>query len=144
MKLLISEVLQKVSNAKTKVEKIKLLQQYNSDTLRMLLIWNFDESITSAVPAGEVPYTANDAPAGTEHTSLEHESRLFFHFIEGGNQNLTKVKRENMFIQLLEGLHKDDANIVCLVKDKQLGKRYKVTKAAVAEAFPQINWGGRT
>lgn len=143
MKLLISEVLQKVSNAKTKVEKVKLLQQYNSDTLRMLLIWNFDESIVSAVPEGEVPYTVNDAPAGTEHTSLEHESRLFFHFIKGGNQNLTKVKRENMFIQLLEGLHKDEAEVVCMVKDKKLGKRYKVTKAAVSEAFPQINWGGR-
>ena len=144
MKLLISEVLQKVSNAKTKVEKVKLLQQYNSDTLRMLLIWNFDESISSAVPAGEVPYTVNDAPAGTEHTSLEHESRLFFHFIKGGNENLTKAKRENMFIQLLEGLHKDEAEVVCMVKDKKLGKRYKVTKAAVSEAFPQINWGGRT
>lgn len=144
MKLLISEVLQKVSNAKTKVEKVKLLQQYNSDTLRMLLIWNFDESIVSAVPEGEVPYTVNDAPAGTEHTSLEHESRLFFHFIKGGNQNLTKVKRENMFIQLLEGLHKDEAEVVCMVKDKKLGKRYKVTKAAVSEAFPQINWGGRS
>ena len=144
MKLLISEVLQKVSNAKTKVEKIKLLQQYNSDTLRMLLIWNFDESIKSAVPEGEVPYNVNDAPAGTEHTSLEHESRLFFHFIKGGNENLTKAKRENMFIQLLEGLHKDEAEVVCMVKDKKLGKRYKVTKAAVSEAFPQINWGGRS
>jgi hypothetical protein len=144
MKLLISEVLQKVSNAKTKVEKVKLLQQYNSDTLRMLLIWNFDESISSAVPEGEVPYTVNDAPAGTEHTSLEHESRLFFHFIKGGNENLTKAKRENMFIQLLEGLHKDEAEVVCMVKDKKLGKRYKVTKAAVSEAFPQINWGGRS
>lgn len=144
MKLLISEVLQKVSNAKTKVEKVKLLQQYNSDTLRMLLIWNFDESIISAVPEGEVPYNVNDAPAGTEHTSLEHESRLFFHFIKGGNENLTKAKRENMFIQLLEGLHKDEAEVVCMVKDKKLGKRYKVTKAAVSEAFPQINWGGRS
>jgi hypothetical protein len=144
MKLLISEVLQKVSNAKTKVEKVKQLKEYNTETLRMLLIWNFDESVYSAVPPGEVPYTANDAPAGTEHTSLEHESRLFFHFIEGGNQNLTKVKRENMFIQLLEGLHKDEAELLCLVKDKKLGKRYKITKATVTEAFPQINWGGRS
>ena len=144
MKLLISEVLQKVSNAKTKVEKVKLLQKFNTDTLRMILIWNFDESVKSAVPEGEVPYKVNDAPAGTEHTNLEHESRLFFHFIEGGNTNLTKTRREQMFIQLLEGLHKDEAEVVCMVKDKKLGKRYKVTKAAVSEAFPQINWGGRS
>ncbi len=144
MKLLISEVLQKVSNAKTKVEKVKLLRQYNSDTLRMLLIWNFDESIASAVPAGEVPYNVNDAPAGTEHTSLEHESRLFFHFIEGGNQNLTKSKRENMFIQLLEGLHPDEAEIVCLVKDKALEDKYSITYDIVRQAYSDIKWGGRS
>ena len=144
MKLLISEVLQKVSNAKTKAEKVKLLKEYNTSTLRMLLIWNFDESVKSAVPEGEVPYTPNEAPAGTEHTKLEHESRLFFHFIVGGNNNLTKTRREQMFIQMLEGLHKDEAEIICLVKDKKLGKRYKITKACVEEAFPQIVWGGRS
>lgn len=144
MKLLISEVLQKVSNAKTKAEKIKLLKEYNTDTLRMLLIWNFDESVKSDVPEGEVPFKANEAPAGTEHTKLEHESRLFFHFIVGGNNSLTKTRREQMFIQMLEGLHKDEAELVCLVKDKKLGKRYKITKACVEEAFPQIVWGGRS
>lgn len=139
-----SEVLQKVSNAKTKTEKIKLLQENNTDTLRMLLIWNFDESVISELPEGQVPYTPNEAPAGTEHTKLEHESRLFFHFIKGGNPNLTKTRREQMFIQMLEGLHKDEAEILCLVKDGLLGKRYKVTKNVAAEAFPQIVWGGRS
>jgi hypothetical protein len=144
MKLLISEVLQKVSNAKTKAEKVKILQEHNTDTLRMLLIWNFDESVQSMIPAGDVPYRPNEAPAGTEHTKLEHESRLFFHFVKGGNTNLTQLRREQMFIQMLEGLHKDEAEIMCLVKDKQLGKRYKVTKNVVTEAFPQIQWGGRS
>lgn len=144
MKLLISEVLQKVSNAKTKVEKVKLLNEYNSNALRMILIWNFDESVRSAVPTGEVPFEVNKAPAGTEHTKLEHESRLFFHFIEGGNNNLTQTRREQMFIQMLEGLHEDEAEVICLVKDKKLGKRYKITKNVVSEAFPQIKWGGRS
>tara|TARA_A200000159_G_scaffold52446_1_gene48412 strand:+ start:215 stop:652 length:438 start_codon:yes stop_codon:yes gene_type:complete len=144
MKLLISEVLQKVSNAKTKPEKIKLLQEYNSDALRMLLIWNFDESVISELPIGEVPYEKNEAPIGTEHTMLEKESRLFYNFVQGGNNGLTQTRRENMFIQLLEGLHKDEANVVCMVKDKKLGKKYKITRACVTEAFPQINWGGRT
>ena len=144
MRLLISEVLQKVSNAKTKAEKINLLQENNTDALRMLLIWNFDESVISELPEGEVPYTPNEAPAGTEHTKLEHESRLFFHFIRGGNANLTKTRREQMFIQMLEGLHKDEAEVLSHVKDGALGKRYKVTKNVVAEAFPQIKWGGRS
>ena len=144
MKLLISEVLQKVSNAKTKARKIELLQQYNTDALRMLLIWNFDESVISELPAGEVPFTANEAPVGTEHTVLEKEARLLYNFVQGGNNGLQQSRRENMFIQMLEGLHKDEANVLCLVKDKQLGKKYKITKACVSEAFPQINCGGRT
>ena len=144
MKLLISEVLQKVSNAKTKAKKIELLQQHNTDALRMLLIWNFDESVISELPAGEVPFNANEAPVGTEHTVLEKEARLLYNFVQGGNNGLQQSRRENMFIQMLEGLHKDEANVLCLVKDKQLGKKYKITKACVSEAFPQINWGGRT
>ena len=144
MKLLISEVLQKVSNAKTKARKIELLQQYNTDALRMLLIWNFDDSVISELPAGEVPFTVNEAPVGTEHTVLEKEARLLYNFVQGGNNGLQQSRRENMFIQMLEGLHKDEANVLCLVKDKQLGKKYKITKACVSEAFPQINWGGRT
>lgn len=144
MKLLISEVLQKVSNAKTKARKIELLQQHNTDALRMLLIWNFDESVISELPSGEVPYEKNEAPVGTEHTVLEKEARLLYNFVQGGNNGLQQSRRENMFIQMLEGLHKDEANVLCLVKDKQLGKKYKITKACVSEAFPQINWGGRT
>ena len=144
MKLLISEVLQKVSNAKTKAKKIELLQQHNTDALRMILIWNFDESVISELPAGEVPFTPNEAPVGTEHTVLEKEARLLYNFVQGGNNGLQQSRRENMFIQMLEGLHKDEANVLCLVKDKQLGKKYKITKACVSEAFPQINWGGRT
>ncbi len=144
MKLLISEVLQKVSNAKTKARKIELLQQHNTDALRMLLIWNFDDSVISELPTGEVPFQANEAPVGTEHTVLEKEARLLYNFVQGGNNGLQQSRRENMFIQMLEGLHKDEANVLCLVKDKQLGKKYKITKACVTEAFPQINWGGRT
>ena len=144
MKLLISEVLQKVSNAKTKARKIELLQQHNTDALRMLLIWNFDDSVISELPVGEVPYEKNEAPVGTEHTVLEKEARLLYNFVQGGNNGLQQSRRENMFIQMLEGLHKDEANVLCLVKDKQLGKKYKITKACVSEAFPQINWGGRT
>ena len=144
MQLLLNEVLQKVSNAKTKARKIELLQQYNTDALRMLLIWNFDDSVISELPAGEVPFQPNEAPVGTEHTVLEKEARLLYNFVQGGNNGLQQSRRENMFIQMLEGLHKDEANVLCLVKDKQLGKKYKITKACVTEAFPQINWGGRT
>lgn len=144
MKLLISEVLQKVSNAKTKAQKIKLLHENNTPALRSLLIANFDESIVSLLPPGEVPYQANDAPAGTEHTKLEHEYRKLYLFFKGGSNSLKQSKRESLFIQMLEGLHQSEAALLCLVKDKELGKKYKITRACVEEAFPTIQWGGRS
>jgi len=143
MKLMISEILQKAHNAKTKTEKVKILQQNNSQTLRSLFIWNFDDSVQSVLPDGEVPYTKNPAPQGTEHTRLETEGRKLYYFVKGGADNIPMIRRESMFIQMLEGLHPDEAEILCLVKDKQLHKKYRITKNVVSEAFPSINWGGR-
>ena len=144
MKLLINEVLQKVSNAKTKPEKVKLLKEYNTNALRSILIANFDESIVSLLPPGEVPYTPNDAPEGTEHTVLEKEYRKLYLFFKGGSSTLKQSKREELFIQMLEGLTAGEAEVLTLVKDKKLGKRWKITKACVEEAFPTIQWGNRS
>lgn len=144
MKLLISEVLQKVSNAKTKAAKIKLLQEHNTNALRTLLIINFDESVVSLLPEGKVPYESNDAPAGTEHTLLEKEYRKLYLFFKGGNSSLKQSQRENLFIQMLEGLQEEEAEILILAKDKALNKKYRITRACVEEAFPAIQWGGRS
>lgn len=143
-RLLLSEVMQKVSNAKTKAEKVKILQDNNTQALRSILIWNYDESVISLIPEGEVPYTPNEAPAGTEHTVLEKEYTKLYYFIKGGNNELKQFRREQMFIQMLEGLHSSEAELLCLVKDGQLQKKYRITKAVVEEAFPQIKWGGRS
>ena len=144
-RLLITEVLRKVSNAKTKAEKVKLLREHNSNALRQVLIWNFDESVISMIPEGEVPYTPNDAPVGTDHTRLETEYRGLFRFVKGGQDSLKRTKREQMFIQLIEGLSAPEAELVCLVKDGKLNDKYKrITKAVVSEAFPSIVWGGRS
>ena len=143
-RLLISEILRKVSNAKTKAEKIKILQQNNSPALRMLMIWNFDETAVSAIPEGDVPYTPNDAPVGTDHTRLESEYRGFYRFVKGGDPRLKSLKRETMFVQLLEGLSAEEAELLCLIKDGNMNDKYKrITKAVVSEAFPSIEWGGR-
>ena len=123
MKLLMHEVLQKVSNAKTKKEKIALLGRFNTPALRMLFIINFDDSVVSLLPPGKVPYTPNDAPVGTEHTNLQKEARLLHHFFKGGS-NVGQKKRETMFIQMLDGLSAGEAEVLCLAKDKQVGKRW--------------------
>lgn len=143
-RLLISEILQKASNAKTKSEKIKILVDNNTQALRSILIWNYDDSVVSLIPPGEVPYTPNDAPAGTEHTILEKEYSKLFYYIKGGNSDIKQFKREEMFVQLLEGLHSSEADLLCMVKDGQLQSKYRITKAVVEEAFPTIKWGGRS
>ena len=143
MQLLMNEVLQKVSNAKTKAQKIKLLQEYNTPALRQVLIANFDESVISMLPEGEVPYKKNDAPEETEHTKLDHEYRKLYLFFKGG-ANISQTRRETLFIQLLEGLHQGEAEVLCLVKDKRIGKRWKITRQCVEQAFPSIQWGNRS
>ena len=144
-RLLISEILRKVSNAKTKKEKVDLLRKHNSTALRQLLIINFDESIISELPEGDVPYTPNDAPVGTDHTRLEQEYRGLYRFFKGGDPRIKALKRETLFVQLLEGLSSEEAELLVLCKDGRLNEKYKrITKAVVSEAFPQIEWGGRS
>ena len=140
---LLSEVLAKVSKQRTKAKKIQVLKENESLHLKSVLIWNFDDTVVSVLPEGPVPFDKNEAPAGTEHTYLAHEHKVLYNFIKGGNDFLKPVKREQLFLQLLEGLHEDEAEVICLMKDKKLTDKYKVTKAVVTEAFPDIEWGGR-
>ena len=140
---LLSEVLAKVSKQRTKAKKIQVLKENESLHLKAILIWNFDDTVVSVLPEGVVPYNKNEAPAGTEHTYLAHEWKVLYNFVKGGNDFLRPVKREQLFLQLLEGLHPDEADIVCLVKDKNLTEKYKLTRPVVEEAFPDIEWGNR-
>ena len=140
---LLSEVLAKVSKQRTKAKKIQVLKENESLHLKSVLIWNFDDTVVSVLPEGPVPFDKNEAPAGTEHTYLAHEYKILYNFIKGGNDFLKPVKREQLFLQLLEGLHEGEAEVICLMKDKKLTDKYKITKAIVSEAFPDIEWGGR-
>ena len=140
---LVTEILQKVSSAKTKKEKVELLQEYNNNALRAILIINFDESLEFLLPEGEVPFTPNDAPVGTEHTRLAHEYKGLYKYFKGGDSSLKGMKREQLFVQLLEGLAEEEANLLVSACNKDIQSKYRVTKAAVAEAFPSIEWGNR-
>ena len=134
--LLFSEILDKVHKAKTKDQKVRILRENNTAALRSILKSSFDPKIQWVMPPGDVPYAKNEAPAGTEHTSLAHEARKLFHFIEGGNANLKQNQRETMFIRLLESLHPSEADIVIAAKDKILHQKYKgLSKNVVMEAF---------
>ena len=133
---LLSEVLQKVHNAKTKAQKIKILKENDSPALRSICKWSFDPAIESALPEGSPPYVPNEAPEGTEHTSLSTEHAKLYHYIKGGNDPLQNTRREMMFVQLLEGLHQNEAELLINTKDKKLHQVYKgFSSAVVKEAF---------
>ena len=77
-------------------------------------------------------------------SSIRKEFKRFYNFIKGGNDSLSNLRRETMFINILQGLHPLDAEIVCLIKDKQLETKYKISKEIVSQAYPDIKWGGRS
>ena len=140
----IFEILDLVAEQRTKEKKIAILKEYETDSLKAILIWNFDESVVSMLPEGDVPYKQNEVPVGTDHTSLRREYQQLYHFVKGGNDTLTSLRRESMFIQMLEGLHPREAEIICLTKDKKLASKYKINFDIVRQAYPEIQWGGRS
>ena len=133
---LVSEIFTKINNAKDKPKKIEVLKQYDSAAIRQLLKGAFDPNIEWDLPPGVPPFMENDAPIGTEHTSLENETKRLWHFVKGADPKLNKLRKETLFIQILEGLHKDEAQVLIDVKNKSLNKTYKgLTAEMVKEAF---------
>jgi len=139
-----NEILDLVHEQETEEDKIKVLQQYANDALKTLLIWNFDESIISLLPSGEVPYQPNESPLGVDHSSLRRDYKNLYNFVKGGNDSLSKIRRETIFIQILESLHPNEAEVLILVKDKKLEDKYDISLDIVQKAYPDIVWGNRS
>jgi len=134
----VHEIFTKINNAKDKPKKIEVLKQYDQPYLRSLLKAAFDPKIEWELPEGTPPHMPNEAPLGTEHTLLKNEVRKLFRFIKGGDNTLNKIRKEQLFIQVLEGLHKTEADVLIDIKDKNINKKYKgLTSEMVKEAF---NW----
>ncbi len=148
---MVHELLEAVDSERTKAKKVSLLKQHGDIAIKSLFIWNFDESVISVLPTGNVPYQPVDSTQITSQGSgvanrstIRNKADMFYNFVKGGNNGLNKIKRETMFIGLLESLHPSEADILILVKDKQLGTKYKITRELVSEAYPDIQWGGRS
>ena len=140
----IFEILNLASKQRSKAKKAEILKEYETDSLKSLFIWNFDESVISMLPEGVVPYKKNEVPVGTDHTSLRREYKQLYNFVKGGNDSLSSLRRETMFIQILEVLHPEEADILCLCKDKKLQTKYNISFDVVKQAYPDIQWGGRS
>jgi len=164
------EILELVSKQRSNAKKVEVLQTYEHDSLKAVLIWNFDESVISMLPDGDVPYAdtgdqtvysgtlsqnlAREAAGGLSatgqdldgrgRTSLRKEYQNLYHYVKGGNDSLSSIRREMMFINLLRGLHPKEAEVLILTKDKHLSNKYKITLENVKEAYTDITWGGRS
>ena len=135
---LFSEIATKINNAKDKPRKLKVLQDNDSVALRQVLKGAFDPNIEWLLPKGDVPYTPNDAPIGTEHTVLSQEAKRLYLFTKGGDNTLSQNKREMTFVQMLEGLSAEEAEFLVAVVNKKVNNKYKgFTANLVKEAF---NW----
>ena len=170
---LMFEILDLASRQRTKAKKVEVLQKHACPQLQMLLIWNFDESVLSELPEGDVPYGEQDEMVkynGTlseslaeksrdmyengnfslgntdaaAHTTIRAQAKNFYHFVRGGNPGLSKMRRESMFINLLQSVHPLEAELLVLAKDGLIGESYKITQEVVAEAYPEIQWGNRS
>ena len=141
---LVHDIFSAISSERTKAKKLEILRNYNENFIKAVLIWNFDETIVSVLPEGEVPIQQKENADKNPNTNIRKEWDKFYNFVKGGNDSLSKTRREMMFINLLRGLHPKEAELLCLVKDKLLQTKYKLTKAHVQEAYPDIDWGGRS
>ena len=88
-----NEILELAVQQKTDAKKVAILQEYECDALKSLFIWNFDDSIISLLPEGNVPYKPNENPLGTDHSSLRREQRNLYMFVKGGNDQLSTIRR---------------------------------------------------
>ena len=132
----VHEIFTKINNAKDKPQKIDILRSFDNQAMRTLLKAAFDPKIKFDLPEGNPPFIRNEAPAGTEHTSLASEAKKLYHFVVGGNNEITKLKKETMFIQMLEGLQEKDADVLMAIKNKNLNNVYKgLTAQMVKETF---------
>ncbi len=166
------EVLDLASKQRTNAKKVEVLKTYEDPSIKTILIWNYDESVISLLPPGDVPYASageqtsysgtlsskiDDAVSKMNElesnslgsmdqgrSSIRKEYQMFYNFVKGGNDSLSSLRRETMFINILEGLHPREAEILVLIKDKRLETKYKITKEIVSEAYPDIRWGGRS
>lgn len=135
MKLSVSEILNKASNSKTEQERITILQSNYSVPLETVIRGALDPNIKWLLPEGEPPYKPN--PLVDQQNVFFRECRKLYLFIDGGSPNLKQLRREAIFIELLEVVDPQDAKLLVAIKDKKMPYK-NITKELVNKAFPGL------
>ena len=116
------------------VQGLKVFGERNG-AVKPVLQWIFDSNINSTLPEGTTPYKKNDAPDSTlSETALRFEFKKFKYFV---TEQVPTARRETMWIEMLEGMHPREAEMIDLVKDKK-NPFPNITKEIVNEAFPEV------
>ena len=135
MKLGIGEILQAAAKKKTAEEKIAYLRENQSAGLLTILSGAFDDGVVWALPEGVPPYIPSKLV--DQEAALYTNIRRLYLFADGGHSTLSQLKREALFIELLESVSPLDAEVLLAMKDKKLPHK-SLTKKLINEAFPGL------
>jgi len=135
----IPAIFEEIASAKSFEARQKVLKDNESNPLKDLLRYAFHPDIKFALPNGDPPYKCVGSPDEYNPTYLYPNIKKFYLYIEGGHDGLTPLRREQLFVNMLEGLHPKEAKVVLQVKDKKLkfrGLTYKLVKTTFPEILP--------
>jgi len=123
----------KATERKTAIVTIARLVPQVKELLRL----NFNKSIVFDLPKGNPPYTPLNIPDNFGYNRLRSEMRKFKYFFVSSSPNLKQIKRESIFIELLESVSQEEAELVIAIKDKKL--KYKgITRKLIEDTMPEI------
>ncbi len=134
------EILEELDSCTTKQRKVDLINtKYSNHTpLQYVLRWNFDRSIKSLLPQGEPPFD-KERKDGDSPQALWSYLKMFPNFVDSAQgRQLPELKRENLFIEMLDALDLEEANVIVLAKDGKLDEKYNITIDVVNAAYPDI------
>lgn len=139
MRYLVSELFSEVEKKSSHQEKVAFLRQFNNEIVRSMLALNYNRNYVFYLPEGEPPFKKDkDKPMGYQESTLQLELRRFYIWTQR-DINLSNLKKESLFIQMLEGLHYTEAELLCAVKDRKISSVYpSFTEDFVREVFPDL------
>ena len=135
MKQYVYEVIEEVAKQRNKNDKVKILKENETWALKDVRKGTMDSNVVWNLPKGTPPYTPS--PAHYHPANLTKENQKFKYFVKGGpGDKLPKVKRESIFIGILEGVHPEDAKLVLSMINKE--KLNGLSRPIIQEAFPKL------
>lgn len=136
------EILKEISELEDTSQKIKIIREkyYDHTPLHRVLKMNYCDSIVSMVPEGIPPINSNNNPDGPNHSSLWEYIRVFPVIVKSSQSiKMKPLQIERMFIEMLEAIDPNEAEILCLAKDKNLEDQFDININIVKEALPSLN-----